>query len=61
MKKLAEDAITKNRNVIADFVCPTEKQDKILELITPYGWTQLSKKFEDTNRILYHPKNLNLK
>ncbi len=62
MKKLAEDAITKNRNVIADFVCPTEKTRQ--DFGADYTiWMDTIKqgRFEDTNRIFVPPKKFEFK
>ena len=62
MKKLAEDSITKNRNVIADFVCPTEKTRQ--DFGADYTiWMDTIKqgRFEDTNRIFVPPKKFEFK
>jgi len=40
MRSLAEGAVGNNRTVIADFVCPTKKQENTLVQTMSYGWTQ---------------------
>ena len=62
MKRLADEAIQNNRNVIADFVCPTEhtREDFNADYII---WMDTIKesKFEDTNKMFEQPKNFDFK
>ncbi len=62
MKRLADEAIKDNRNVIADFVCPTEhtREDFNADYII---WMDTIKesKFEDTNKMFEQPKNFDFK
>ena len=58
MRLLAYQSTDKNRNVIADFVCPTEYTRK--EFNPDYTiWMNTIKvgKFEDTNKMFEQPKN----
>ena len=58
MKKLAQAARDNNRNVIADFICPTEDTRK--EFNADYTiWMDTKKvsKFEDTDIMFQQPKN----
>ena len=58
MKKLAQAARDNNRNVIADFICPTEDTRK--EFNADYTiWMDTKKvsRFEDTDKIFETPKN----
>ena len=58
MKRLAQEAKDNNRNVIADFICPTEDTRK--EFNADYTiWMDTKKvsKFEDTDKIFETPKN----
>jgi len=58
MRLLAYQATSENRNVIADFVCPTEMTRK--EFNADYTiWMNTIKegRFEDTNKIFEQPKN----
>ena len=60
MKRLAQEAKDNNRNVIADFICPTEDTRK--EFNADYTiWMDTKKvsKFEDTDKIFQEPKNPN--
>ena len=60
MKRLAQEARDNNRNVIADFICPTEDTRK--EFNADYTiWMDTKKvsKFEDTDKIFQEPKNPN--
>ena len=60
MKRLAQEARDNNRNVIADFICPTEDTRK--EFNADYTiWMDTKKvsKFEDTDKIFQKPKNPN--
>ena len=56
MKRLAQEAIDSNRNVIADFVCPTQhtRKDFDADYII---WMDTIKegRFEDTNKIFEPP------
>ena len=62
MKRLADEAIQSNRNVVADFVCPTEhtREDFNADYII---WMDTIKesKFEDTNEMFEQPKNFDFK
>ena len=62
MKRLADEAIQNNRNVIADFVCPTEhtREDFNADYII---WMDTIKesRFEDTNKMFEEPKNFDFK
>ena len=62
MKRLADEASKNNRNVIADFVCPTEhtREDFNADYII---WMDTIKesKFEDTNKMFEQPKNFDFK
>ena len=56
MKRLAQEAIDKNRNVIADFVCPTENTRRDFEAdYTIWMDTIKEGRFEDTNKIFEPP------
>ena len=60
MKILAHKARSENRNVIADFICPTEYTRK--EFNADYTiWMDTIKvsRFEDTDKIFEEPKNPN--
>ena len=37
MREKAEQFLNEGKNVVADFVCPTQKQEKVLMLILLYG------------------------
>ena len=60
MKNYAQKALDNNRNVIADFVCPTEqtRADFKADYIV---WMDTIKegKYEDTNRMFEKPTNVN--
>ena len=62
MKRLADEEIQSNRNVVADFVCPTEhtREDFNADYII---WMDTIKesKFEDTNKMFEEPKNFDFK
>ena len=62
MKRLADEAIQSNRNVVADFVCPTEhtREDFDADYII---WMDTIKesKYEDTNKMFEPPKNFDFK
>jgi len=62
MKRLADEAIQNNRNVIADFVCPTKhtREDFNADYIV---WLDTIKegRFEDTNKMFEEPKNFDFK
>ena len=62
MKTLAEDALDKNRNIIADFVCPTEKtrEDFNADYVI---WMDTIKegRVEDTNKMFEPPKKYDFK
>ena len=58
MKRLADEAIQSNRNVVADFVCPTEhtREDFDADYII---WMDTIKesKYEDTNKMFEKPEH----
>ena len=57
MKLLADDVIKNNKNVIADFVCPTpETRKDFCPDITIWVDTIKKGKFEDTNKMFIPPK-----
>ena len=62
MKRLADEAIQNNRNVIADFDCSIEhaREDLNADYII---WMDTIKesKFEDTNKMFEQPKNFDFK
>ena len=62
MKRLADEAIQNNRNVIADFVCPTKhtREDFNADYIV---WLDTIKegRFEDTNKMFEKPDNFDFK
>ena len=62
MKRLEDEAIQSNRNVVADFVCPTEhtREDFDADYII---WMDTIKesKYEDTNKMFEQPKNFDFK
>tara|TARA_B100000683_G_C12299712_1_gene477647 strand:+ start:237 stop:677 length:441 start_codon:yes stop_codon:yes gene_type:complete len=62
MKRLADEAIQSNRNVVADFVCPTEhtREDFDADYII---WMDTIKEseYEDTNKMFEEPKNFDFK
>ena len=62
MKRLADEAIQSNRNVVADFVCPTEhtREDFDADYII---WMDTIKEseYEDTNKMFEQPKNFDFK
>ena len=62
MKNYAQKALDKNRNVIADFVCPTEqtRADFGADYIV---WMDTIKegRFEDTNKMFEQPTNYDFK
>ena len=61
MKRLADEAIQNNRNVIADFVCPLKhnREDFNPDYIV---WMDTIKegRFEDTNKMFEEPHNFNI-
>ena len=62
MRRLADEAIQSNRNVVADFVCPTEhtREDFNADYII---WMDTIKEseYEDTNKMFEQPKNFDFK
>ena len=62
MRRLADEAIQSNRNVVADFVCPTEhtREDFDADYII---WMDTIKEseYEDTNKMFEQPKNFDFK
>ena len=62
MSKLANEARDNNRNVVADFVCPTEETRK--QFGADYTiWMDTIKegRFEDTNKMFVPPKDYDFK
>jgi len=58
MKRLAQEAVNNNRNVIADFVCPTEQTRADFNAdYTIWMDTIKEGRFEDTNKMFEAPKN----
>ena len=58
MKRLAQDARDNNRNVIADFVCPTENTRKDFNAdYTIFMDTIKEGRFDDTNKMFEKPSN----
>ena len=62
MKRLIDEAIQNNRNVIVDFVCPTKhtREDFNVDYIV---WMDTIKegRFEDTNKMFEEPDNFDFK
>ena len=57
MWTLAEEAIDRNRNVVADFVCPTEELRKIFDPDFLIWVDTINEgRFEDTNQLFTGPK-----
>ena len=57
MKKLAEEALKKDKHVIADFVCPTKKtRDDFKPDFTVWMNTIKKSRFENTNKIFETPE-----
>jgi len=62
MKSMAQEAINNNRNVIADFVCPTEKtREDFSADYTIWMDTIKEGRFEDTNKMFVPPKHYDYK
>ena len=62
MKKLADEAITNNRVVVADFVCPTEKTRNDFNAdYTIWMDTIKESEFEDTNKMFEEPSKYDFK
>ena len=62
MSKLAKEARDNNRNVVADFVCPTDETRK--QFGADYTiWMDTIKegRFEDTNKMFVPPKDYDFK
>ena len=60
MWTLAEDALDNNRNVVADFVCPTEETRKQFKAdYTIWMDTIKEGRFEDTNKMFEEPTEYN--
>ena len=56
MRTLAEEAVDRNRNVVADFVCPTEETRKQFKAdYTIWMDTIKEGRFQDTNKIFQNP------
>ena len=62
MKRLAQDARDNNRNVVADFVCPTEDTRKDFNAdYTIWMDTIKVSRFEDTNKMFETPSKYDFK
>lgn len=62
MWTLAEEAIDRNRNVVADFVCPTEETRKQFNAdYTVWMDTIKESEFEDTNKVFEAPSKCDFK
>ena len=62
MEKLADEAITNNRVVVADFVCPTEKTRNDFNAdYTIWMDTIKESEFEDTNKMFEEPSKYDFK
>ena len=58
MKTLAQEAVENNRNVVADFVCPTPKtRDEFGADYIIWMDTIKEGRFEDTNKVFEAPEN----
>jgi|TARA_B100001059_G_C17294154_1_gene314216 adenylylsulfate kinase len=58
MKKLSDQALKKNKNVIVDFICPTPKTRAEFNAdFVIWMDTIKSGRFEDTNKLFVEPKN----
>ena len=62
MKDLAQKALNEGNNVIADFVCPTQKTRKNFNADIVI-WVDTIKKgrFEDTNKMFIEPKKFDFR
>ena len=62
MKKLAETALKENKNVIADFVCPTpETRSNFNADYIIWMDTNTKGRFEDTNKIFVKPEKFDFR
>ncbi len=62
MKSLADKALSEGKNVIADFVCPTDKTRKDFDAdILIWMDTIKEGRFEDTNKIFVKPKKFDFR
>lgn len=62
MWTLAEEAVDRNRNVVADFVCPTEETRKQFKAdYTVWMDTIKEGRFEDTNKMFEIPSKYDFK
>ena len=62
MKNLAEEAVSNNRVVVADFVCPTEETRKQFNAdYTIWMDTIKEGKFKDTNKMFQQPSSYDFK
>jgi len=62
MKDLANEAVSKNRIVIADFICPTEQTRKDFDAdYTIWMNTIKEGRFEDTNKMFQEPSLVDFK
>tara|TARA_A100001015_G_scaffold172989_1_gene192282 strand:+ start:243 stop:677 length:435 start_codon:yes stop_codon:yes gene_type:complete len=62
MWTLAEEAVDRNRNVVADFVCPTEATRKQFKAdYTVWMDTIKEGRFEDTNKMFEEPTQYDFK
>jgi len=62
MKNYAQKALDKNRNVIADFICPTEQTRSDFNADYIIWMDTITKgRFEDTNKMFEQPTNYDFK
>ena len=62
MKKLAETALKENKNVIADFVCPTPETRSNFNADYIIWMDTITKgRFEDTNKIFVKPEKFDFR
>tara|TARA_A100001015_G_C15039276_1_gene738472 strand:- start:910 stop:1335 length:426 start_codon:yes stop_codon:yes gene_type:complete len=62
MKKLAETALKQNKNVIADFVCPTPETRSNFNADYIIWMDTITKgRFEDTNKIFVKPEKFDFR
>ena len=62
MRTFAEEAMEQNRNVVADFVCPTEETRKKFDAdYTIWMDTIKESEYDDTNKMFEAPTNYDLK
>ena len=62
MKDLANEAVSKNRIVIADFICPTEQTRKDFDAYYTIWMNTIKEgRFEDTNKMFQEPSLVDFK